>query len=448
MTEYQRFGNSYYSPAFFRMKIDGPYDLHDFNEIPNAGLAFYLHEYIHFIQDISTVYGLMNIHNTVYYIQDTASRIGKQSETSFPVPYLLPDDKDDQGYFNHQIMREYRGSPIQPFRKKINVKDVEEIYISHANHRVPFIQITAEDLSEGSEFKFVLGGNHITEGMAFLSEQYVYADLLALEGIVLPTSDYPYNVVSKLVDRFYPEMSFNIPAIIATCDASLMTYNPGLSFLRCLKHLKAINFLNNDFVASALYTELATLLREGHVSLKKVSDTARDLLLKNFKVEHFEGNNIWINLIFDRALKIREDYPDFLIDILKPGDLKKNNDFVALRAFLGSPMVINSEYEGTFSLPHRFNSEKLHLSLFWAINQILRIFTNNKPLPCEMKSHCERSQLDGGDVVVDERCDIAPWSRCVDEKLCPVGAMWKHWSLGKFEPNLRITQKNDANEDQ
>ena len=56
----------YYRPSFFHMKIDLPVDLGDLNEITDATFALYLHEYIHFVQDISTIYGLMNI-TTINY---------------------------------------------------------------------------------------------------------------------------------------------------------------------------------------------------------------------------------------------------------------------------------------------------------------------------------------------------------------------------------------------
>lgn len=100
-------------------------------------------------------------------------------------------------------------------------------------------------------------------------------------------------------------------------------------------------------------------------------------------------------------------------------------------------MVINSDFEGTFTIPYGFDTDRLHLGLFWATNQILRIFTNNRPLPCEMKAFCTQSQVEGYDINVDERCDKNPWSRCGDDKLCPFGAIWKHWSLSKYEPDLK-----------
>lgn len=328
--EYQFFGNSYYSPAFFRMKIDGPYDLQDFNEIPDAGVAFYLHEYIHFIQDISTIYGLMNIHNTIYYLQDIASRIGKQQERLFPVPYFLQDDKDDFGYSNHLLSRDYMGSPIQPFKKSIEIVSFNEVLVAHGrynSHMVPFVEIKAIDNSDGVEFKFRLGGNHITEGMAYLAEQRVYGDILAAQGINFGTADYPYVIVLKLIEIIYPEMSEDYPSIIATCDASLMTYNPGVSFIRALEHLKRIGFVATGKSASSLYNILGGLLKGDHADLRTVSIMTRNLLLKNFKGDYFEGNNSWVNTVFDRALKIREEFPGFLIEILQPGDLKKTLTF-------------------------------------------------------------------------------------------------------------------------
>ena len=86
----------YYRPAFFQIKIDLPVDLGNLGEVTDGTLSLYLHEYIHFIQDISTIYGLINISTINYYIQDCAARISRQTEKEFSIPLKLIERKRDK----------------------------------------------------------------------------------------------------------------------------------------------------------------------------------------------------------------------------------------------------------------------------------------------------------------------------------------------------------------
>lgn len=436
--EYQAFGRNYYSAAFFRMKVDVPVPLMPIDDIPDASFALYFHEYIHFIQDISTTYGLMNIHNIIYYIQDIASRISKQKSRYFEIPVALPNDKTDFGYVNHLLMPFYKGTPISPMRGAITITDFKEVMTQwgpEPGQVIPCIMVTATDkMEDNATFEFRLGGNHITEGMAYLCEQHVYYELLKEQDIEFKANEYPYHVVQKMASFLYPEIAEDKLLLIAACDAALMTYNPGVSFMRVLLHLRGLKFKEHGFDVPSLYRTTATLLKGSHPEVTLVSDTARDLLKKNFKVAHFGGNNDWIDLIFERIMTLRNQNPSFIHTMLVPGDLKKNLEFRVFLAFIGSPFVVNGFNEGTFNVPANFDTSRLHLGLFWAINQILRIFTNSKPIPCELKAHCKESEVFDPLIVVDERCDKNPWSRCKDADLCPFGAMWKHWGLSEFEP--------------
>ena len=443
--EYKAFGRNYYSAAFFRMKVDVPSPLIPIDDIPDASFALYFHEYIHFIQDISTIYGLMNINNLVYYIHDIASRISKQGATYFDIPVPLPNDKTDFGYVNHLLMPFYKGTAISPMRARITITGFSEVMTQwgpESGQIIPCIMVTATDkMQDSTPFEFRLGGNHITEGMAYLCEQHVYYDLLKGQDIEFKANEYPYHVVQKLAAFVYPEIAEERQLLIAACDAALMTYNPGVSFMQVLFHLKQLKFAENGYDISSLYRTTATLLKGSHPDIQIMSDMARDLIKKNFKVEYFEGNNEWIDLVFERITALRTQNPSFIHAILVPGDLKKNIDFRVLLAYIGSPMVVNGFNEGTFSIPAGFDTSRLHLGLFWAINQILRVFTNSKPIPCELKAHCKESEVFDPLIVVDERCDKNPWSRCKDANLCPFGAMWKHWGLSAFEPKIN-TESN------
>lgn len=440
MSQQLDFLKCYYRPAFFQIKIDVPVELNTLNDLTDSTLSLYLHEYIHFIQDISTIYGLINISTINYYIQDCAAKIHRQKEKEFKVPIKLVERVGDFCFLNHSLQPIYIGSSINPKRKKIDYVSYNiEKQIFSKGKAIDTINLKLRDLNSNEIFKVKLGGNLITEGMAYLSERYVYAELLEEQGIVIPADEYPYCVVEKIVENIYPELADLKILIIAVCDCCLMTYHPGLSFIRALKFLKQKKFIENNQneteIISLLYKELLSFLKGNHIDFEIILEQVRDSIKKSFKVNNFEGNNEWIDILFDRIKMFRRNRPEFITDFLQVGDIKDNVIFTHLYRNIGSPLVLNGEDLATIALPDQFNSQRFHPYLFWAINQMLRIFTNKKPIPCELKEFCTKSKkINDSQIVVDHRCDTAPWEKYDDVGLCPMGVMWQHWGLSGFYP--------------
>ena len=111
-------GKCYYKPSFFNMKIDLPIDLMDLNNLEDGAMGLYFHEYIHYLQDISTIYGLMNISTITYYIQACAHYVQKDKTSfKFKAPIDLKDivnteDSNDKGLINFKLRKTYIGSSI------------------------------------------------------------------------------------------------------------------------------------------------------------------------------------------------------------------------------------------------------------------------------------------------------------------------------------------------
>lgn len=445
MSQQLDFLKCYYRPAFFHIKIDLPVEIGNLNDVTDSTLSLYLHEYIHFIQDISTIYGLINISTINYYIQDCAARIHRQAEKEFKVPLQLSERSGDFGYLNHSLQPIYIGSSINPKRKNIDFVSYKiKKQLFSKDRYIDTVNLSLEDKIDSKMFQVNLGGNLITEGMAYLSERYVYQEILHTQGVEIPVDEYPYCVVEKIAEDIYPELAQNKILIIAVCDCSLMTYHPGLSFIRALEFLKQENFIENNQeekeIISLLYQKVSLHLKGNHFDFDVIVEQVRDSIKKSFKAEYFEGNNQWIDILFDRIKQIRGDRPQFVTDFLQLGNLKSNELFGCFYRLFGSPLVLNGENIATIALPEKFNSENFHPYLFWAINQILKIFTNQKSTPCELKDFCKKSkEVSDPKIIVDERCDRAPWEKYDDVNLCPVGAMWKHWGLSEFYPG---TQKN------
>lgn len=432
-------GKCYYKPSFFNMKIDLPIELDNLNEIPEGAMGLYYHEYIHFIQDISTIYGLMNISTITYYIQACASYIEKDKENKeFKVPIVLDEiiDKsnlEDKGLFNFSLRPIYLGSSIKKKSKRIeNFKYQIVPFEFSPNQYIDKIDISFNDTETNEVRKLEFGGNQLTEGMAHLCEQFNYSD-------IIPKADeYPYFIVDKLVEDIIPELISEKLLIIVLCDISLMSYHPGLSFVRLLKHLKKIKY--KDLSIDELYKNCLAHIKGNHVDYEVLVNNVKSEIQKNFNADYYETIKEWIDFIFDRILVIRTRIPTFFIDLVRFGKPHENQFFRLVMQAVGSPLVLNSESNGTISLPINFNpdSNNFNPGIFMALSQVLKIFYRDKPTTCDLKEHCIRSKESDPYLIVDENCDIAPWKKAMDKDLCPVGQIWHHWALKDFSPKYEI----------
>jgi len=431
-------GQCYYRPSFFNMKVDVLIELNDLKELPDGTMGLYFHEYIHYLQDISTIYGLMNMSTINYYIQACAHDIFQQKERNdFEVPILLENinlrtGNDDYGVSNFNLRKVYMGSSI---RFKSRAIDNFEYEISRYEYeeskymdivKIKFYDI---DLADIRELEF--GGVHVCEGMAYLCEQYHY------KGVLNVAPDYPYLIVQKLAERIFPEILEFPILMVALCDISLMTFHPGLSYVRLLLFVKdEFQIEKEDYNLEELYKDCMAFVKGSHPDYGVLSEMVRQQISKNFNADYYENTQNWIDIIFHRITKLRTEIPSFMTDLLIHGAPKTNIFFGTVLNQVGSPLVIDGEYNGTISLPRGYEPTSLNFNpgIFMAIGQILKIFSSDKPMQCELKEYCIKSCESDPNLRIDHNCDVAPWKKAKEDHLCPVGQIWHHWALKDYSP--------------
>jgi hypothetical protein len=428
------FGNCYYRPSFFKMKIDLPIDLSNLNELPDGAFGLYFHEYIHFVQDISTIYGLMNISTINYYIQFCSHKIYNDKNPLFEVPiYIVPKEIDrDYGHLNFKLRPIYIGSSIKEKSKNIssfNYRFDDFEYEPGLFVTKVLIQFTDNFNNLSRELEF--GGNHVTEGMAYLCEQYHYKS-------ILPDAEaYPYKIIEEIVKIEYPEVLSNKYFLIMICDIALMSYHPGLSFVRLLKFFSLLKIhLSDNLDYKDIYKMGMEEIKGSHVAFSDLIEVVRKEIKKNFKADYFNPIKDWIDTILDRIKVIRDEVPGFVNDIVTFGKPTENEFFILFMNIIGSPLVLNADDDATISLPNNFTpqEENFNPSIFWALNQILKVYSRPNKTPCELIKFCSNSRLKNPNITVDDNCVHSPWLKTNDKNLCPFALVWHHWSLRDFAP--------------
>src|ERR1039457_620984 len=84
----------YYEPGFIHLRVNTTEELNDFNKLgENAATAkwvsTFLHEYIHFLEDISTTHGLVNFILAVEYLKNANKQVLESQQAEFKIPLKI-----------------------------------------------------------------------------------------------------------------------------------------------------------------------------------------------------------------------------------------------------------------------------------------------------------------------------------------------------------------------
>lgn len=425
----------FFSPSFFRMHIDVDEDLSDLNNISQSAAATFFHEYIHYIQDISTTYGLLNIINVVNYIK-AANEVminGKLSKLEIP---FKPSGHHKVIQVNREVDKYYLGSGIglsncTDFKVYHETNNIIADNKSHAVKR-----IIIEYKNHGGDVgKYSFGGYCISESMAYGIENFVYP------GELSQPPQLPYTSANIVVNAIYPDFGKDVMNVIALCDASLMLFNPGLYFYDMLIHMRDANWLPNSPAEVYGYVEKNVVFNfNGKTTIKDLFEYIKPLAINSicdyFTVEEiFKDNKVWIKNTIENAGNFRLKLPEFLIDVTLIGDIKSNPCFAALLEILGTPFYTNQNQMGWFHsnlYQQGFDLAPEYLFVIQQIYELLSRKWENRATLCTMLHYCQKScEVREVDDYTDYRCRANPWDRSndPDPDLCPLAAVWKTWGL-------------------
>ena len=443
-------GKNYYIPSFFRIKLGVLANFHDVSNIPVGSFSVFFHEYVHYLQDVTSLYGLMNLSVTTYFVRSIAAKVSRMEKVFFDVPQELEDNRGDFGFSNLLLRKFYAGSSINPKHQKVGIVSYEVLPEKVQGKTVEYVKIVYRDLESNQVYDCRFGGNILTEGMAYMTERLCYQTVFSNNGFNYPdASDYPYLMNWLLAEKIYPELAKYPELIVGVADISLLTFCPGLTFVKLLDYLKGIDFAKRIQIKEAddvfnvcdeLYEFVFEFVNFSIDRFSQIQSYVYDEIKEYFKMQIASELNDWVCVVWRKAKELRKIAPHYIMDVIlaNKGDVRNNPIFSAIYLGLGTPLVINADNEGSIVPPQGFNpSESFMPGFYWAIDEIRRIFggdTNSKE--CLMKDYCKWSSTqDGSHITVNESCDFAPWKRAQeDTDFCPVAAIWRHWNLTGHEP--------------
>lgn len=416
----------FYMPSLFHLHIHTKKNFKNWGKWDDVTLCAFLHEYIHFLQDISTVAGLHNIYVMGECLADRINRIYAMSCNMIKVPLSLIQGSNnvlnnqsvcnavegdlslngvDEDWFQITGKATIKDETWNPNGQMITMHEV----------RVPFA---------GGDF--LLGNYHISESMAYIGEQIVYGNK---PGTVEPSPNYPYDVVKQLAHYYSPQLESNLPLLFSICDYAL-TYNPSGYVLVKMFELYIKKGCPIDW-RKFMFDTVSNVMTGGTGGLvsyadgiKQIKDLAIESLDKRFNNESYNDIRQWYYNVINRAVKLRLEYPLFMYDFLSGGELKSNKQFEQLLEGIGTPVITNDLNESTFTTRVKgCHLKKRRAEYLIAVGSITYAFDFGY-FPCELRKICKAENR-----CIDKNCVRAPWKHARKVSPCPYGHLWYGWGL-------------------
>lgn len=411
-----------YESSYFIMTVPTEADL-EIRNMSDEDFAVFFHEYIHFLQDITSFYGYMGIYDHGEYIRRAINDIYKMPQ-QFKVPLTI-EDKGDFVQQNKDIANFSLGDKGD--LDFVLIKDAsKDIFIEQfqltKQFSIPELHVKA--ITNNGPEEITVGAYAIRENMAYLLERRCTTKYRR-------SHDYPYQIVEILANSICPG-KLTEEDLIALCDVALQCSVPGhglFLFLTAIKKGQLIIKKPEDLYDFLFSKKTHFLGREMTMpnALIEASKQATEHLLSYVKIEKLSKDyEDWVTFTLSAGVGLRIIRPYFFLEMARGKRDKENAVLQFIAKNIGSPQMVNS-------LGKRFHlatdRPMCRFEYMEVVKEIERLFEEGKK-DCSLKPWCAMSP-DGAPV--DERCDNSPWSRCNDKRLCPYGLLWRHWKLADKE---------------
>ena len=417
----------FYEPAIFHMHTIGKGKLDEMEHWEQQQKSTFLHEYIHFLQDITTIQGLNNIFIRGEYIRYVSKLIKQQpsADVHVPISPLSLGSNVDQNW----LARSCTMGTINPVEKAISFKKTQIATLTDCNNGkiipVNGVLIKCFDRKMHNT-DILLGTIHMMEGMAKLIQEEIYPTSVR-------RSPYnPYYIVKDVVDMIIPGLSAKPHTMIALFVFALQRSNPGCDLIDYLE-FKAKNGFNADTLTPiVIYEDLqrtTMTLPIGTLTYKEsheaFAEGAKDVISEYLGgVWYWQNINKWFQTIIQKGSVLKLQNPFLFHQLAEGGDIIKNMFFSMLLKEFGTPIVTNRSHYFDFIRPRSVYVSKRELINVYAMMQIHQVFLSNGTFNCPLRKYCQSEPCGIRKQKVDIRCLTHPWERMRKWNRCYFNSWW------------------------
>jgi len=408
-----------YKPTFFSLFLNAPNVLTEQKRIDGAHGIVFFHEYIHFLQDLLTNFGLRNIIDLILEYSVINNEILNSPAPSFTIPF---DSTNPQLQINAQMRILTLGTESIGYEDEdFGIVTMErQAYSPDPGLPFSYVSVRIRYHCDGELDEFYLGALHFLENMAHLLERS-----FSFEDNAPP---YPYKVIEKIVRWYFPDGDLSAETLVTVMEDALQTMDPA-GYLYDLVNAFSVNgspFTRatvDDFAAKYKLRLGTHLIHPDKLFFENAASARR-----GFRILFAHGQlavvKEWSDYVLSNVIKIKRAGFSFRELLSKGFEQQRVLDrTAALVQKLGTPLMMDKGHALFYSAPKpQFAEGMQYLVGLEAIISILR-----HQLPCSVLPIC--SHLPDGTDMSNGDCHEAPWNRAQQLPRCVVGQLWIMWGF-------------------
>ncbi len=432
MTEIELNELGYYKPGFLHLNINTNLSLENLNDLLVTNkevFSTFLHEYIHYLQNLTTTNGLYTSVHYIQFLKDIVWNI-KESESTFKVP--LEINNKFNRISQNKLHKVYAGD-VKNFTNRIYYKDYffEEQLIELIDYTKIYPKkyyVNYLEIGNNSHKKYHFGSYAIKEFIAHsIQNKFIETD----------HPDIPYLIADLIITKEIPKLSNNIDLKIILCDATLMSLHPAQTFFNTIERLKKEKNIPAEpkemyeFVYKNVHFEsqFGKFNNINELFEKFYNDAVYDYS-DALKSEIFFNELNWLKHILKEARELRLNNPTFILDLVKNQSVTE--EFSKITKKLGTPFFTNNQGFGGFILPNELKEIPNQTYLLAVVVEIINVIFGQ--VGCKMYKFCNNELTKN---ITSDDCLTKPWKKITDKELCPFCQLWKTWGIYNKMPEPR-----------
>lgn len=266
----------------FHIYIDDDVEYHingtafDASNLTDKQYGTLIHEYVHYIQHIQTLYGVNQSRMFNKLFIEYAEYLAHNERIEMP---LLLDDINTQLKDVFQTYVETQGP--QSYNHSIGdveviIDDIIKADKNRTSVRIPVYDFEGDEILEG-ENGYHFGYWAIIEGMAHHIQKLIDPTVEESHPTV------PYKIIDLIIANHYPDFKSDDKLIISLCYISLLFDNPGVGFFKVAEHAKAIGITDGRslYKECLLYT---VRYKNKEVNIRQMLQYLHGKMLEQLKI--------------------------------------------------------------------------------------------------------------------------------------------------------------------
>jgi|WetSurMetagenome_2_1015567.scaffolds.fasta_scaffold08320_2 hypothetical protein len=417
---------SKYDTNHLHMFVDGNVSF-PLNKMQDKDFGTFFHEYIHYLQHITTAFGLRmcTIYNRLfikyrYYLADH-----KGEPIKLPLR-LWEFDENIRHFVEH--FNAVKGSKECDYH--VDAVEVEKANIIYAKENKSAVPIGIYDFvnEKVKDKAFNFGYTCIIESMADIIQSFI--DPQARHEAI------PYKSVQMICKSKYPDFAEDKRKMVALCICALHCDNPGVKFFEILDEF------NKGKNKSKTGLEFYKMFVNSNV---KINNTEKRLssLIHCFLIEYEQSFSMAIghkleyySMVIRNSKKEARKKTSFLLEVLyskkNPNDLS-SDDFSKLVNLWGYPFIDSDNFEIFPAFPNTDRPYKETAAIFsWEL-LFHRLTATKDNLKCMRVPLCRKASDEGKKSEFTIECTMGnQWDK---KEICPFTQALKYFKIekSKFE---------------